>query len=90
MLTLSIYISQFIKFPGKTQVWLNSYPEYIQNYYKNSRVFLGRYILGLSQETYINKVLKRFRMENCSSTIAPIMKGDMFSLDQYRKNNLER
>ena len=29
MLTYSFHISQFIRFPGKTQVWLNSYPEYI-------------------------------------------------------------
>ena len=29
MLTYSFHISQFISFPRKTQVWLNSYPEYI-------------------------------------------------------------
>ena len=28
-------------------------------------------ILGLSQETYINKVLERFRMKDCSSGTAP-------------------
>ena len=44
----------------------------------------------MSQETYINKVLKRSRMENCSPTAAPIVKGDMFSLDQCSKNDLER
>ena len=38
-------------------------------------------ILGLSQETYINKVLERFRMKDCSSSLAPIVKGNKFSLD---------
>jgi len=49
-----------------------------------------RGILGLSQETYINKILERFRMKNCSPCIAPIMKGDRFNLDQCPKNDLER
>ena len=29
-------------------------------------------------------------MENCSPTTAPIVKGDMFSLDQCSKNDLGR
>ena len=41
----------------------------------------SRGILDLSQETYINKVLKRFGMEICSPTAAPIVKGDRFNLD---------
>jgi len=49
-----------------------------------------RGILGLSQETYINKFLERFRMKNCSPCIAPIMKGDRFNLDQCPRNDLER
>ncbi|RVW30282.1 Retrovirus-related Pol polyprotein from transposon TNT 1-94 [Vitis vinifera] len=47
-------------------------------------------ILGLSQETYINKVLERFRMKNCSPSVSPIVKGDRFNLDQCPKNDLER
>ena len=46
-------------------------------------------ILGLSQETYINKVLERFRMKNFSPSVAPIMKGDKLSLNQCPKNDLE-
>ena len=49
----------------------------------------SRSILGLSQETYINKVLERFQMKNCSPSLAPIVKGDRFSLDQCPRNNLE-
>ena len=46
-------------------------------------------LLGLSQETYINKVLERFRIKDCSPSIAPIVKGDRFNLDQCPKNDLE-
>ena len=47
-------------------------------------------ILCLSQETYINKVLERFWMKDCSPSIAPIMKGDRFNLNQCSKNDLNR
>ena len=47
-------------------------------------------VLGLSHETYINKVLERFRMKDCSLSVAPIVKGDIFNLNQCLKNNLER
>ena len=49
-----------------------------------------RGVLGLSQETYINKVLERFRMKDCSPSVAPIVKGDKFNLDQCPKNDFER
>jgi len=49
-----------------------------------------RGIWGLSQETYINKVLERFRMKDCSPSVAPIMKGDRFSLNQCPKNDIEK
>ncbi|GAA0175174.1 transmembrane signal receptor [Lithospermum erythrorhizon] len=47
-------------------------------------------LLGLSQKAYINKVLEKFRMDRCSPSVAPIQKGDKFSLMQYPKNKLER
>ena len=47
-------------------------------------------ILGWSQETYINKFLWRFRMKDCSPSLAPIVKGDRFNLDQCPKNDFER
>ncbi|XP_068642072.1 secreted RxLR effector protein 161-like [Aristolochia californica] len=49
-----------------------------------------RGILGLSQETCINKVLERFRMKEYSPSVAPIVKGDRFNLNQCPKNDLER
>ncbi|RVW20236.1 Retrovirus-related Pol polyprotein from transposon TNT 1-94 [Vitis vinifera] len=50
----------------------------------------SQWILGLSQETYINKVLERFHMKDCSLGIAPIVKCDKFSLNQCPSNDLEK
>ena len=49
-----------------------------------------RGVLGLSQETYINNVLERFRMKDCLPSIVVIVKGDRFNLNQCAKNDLER
>ena len=46
-------------------------------------------ILEQSQETYINKVLERFHMKNCSPSIALIIKGGKFSLSQCLSNDLK-
>ncbi|KAL0307710.1 UNVERIFIED_CONTAM: Retrovirus-related Pol polyprotein from transposon TNT 1-94, partial [Sesamum angustifolium] len=46
-------------------------------------------ILGLSQKAYIEKVLAKFRMSACSSTAAPIVKGDKFGIHQSPQNSLE-
>lgn len=45
------------------------------------KIFRDRYrqLPGLSQEDYINTVLKRFRMEECKPQDTPISKGDNFS-----------
>ena len=45
-------------------------------------------MLGLSQKSYINKILERFRMKNCSASLVPIQKGDKFSLMQCPQNDL--
>ena len=47
-------------------------------------------LLGLSQKTYINKVLERFKMDKCSTSFVPIQKVDKFYLMQCRKNDLEQ
>ena len=47
-------------------------------------------LLELSQKAYINKILERFRMEKCSSSVVSIQKWDKFSLMQCPKNELER
>ena len=46
-------------------------------------------ILGLSQKAYIERVLERFKMENCSASVSPIQKGYKFSLMQCPQNELE-
>ncbi|RVW24034.1 Retrovirus-related Pol polyprotein from transposon TNT 1-94 [Vitis vinifera] len=50
----------------------------------------SRGLLGLSQKNYIEKVLKRFNMQNCSSSVAPVVKGDIFCELQCPKNDLEK
>ena len=47
-------------------------------------------ILVLSQETYINKVLKRFNMKYCSLSVAPIVRGDRLKVSQCLKSNLQQ
>jgi len=47
-------------------------------------------ILGLSQESYIEKVLKRYGMQDCKPGDTPVAKGDKFSLAQCPKNNFEK
>ncbi|KAL0541214.1 hypothetical protein IC582_021255 [Cucumis melo] len=47
-------------------------------------------LIGLSQKAYINKVLEKFKMDKCSSSVVPIQKEDKFSLMQCPKNELER
>ncbi|XP_042952175.1 secreted RxLR effector protein 161-like [Carya illinoinensis] len=42
-------------------------------------------LLGLSQKSYIERVLERFGMKSCSSLDTPISKGDKFSLSQCPK-----
>jgi hypothetical protein len=46
-------------------------------------------VLGLSQKTYIEKVLKKFSMHACSPSPAPIVKGDKFGEHQCPKNEYE-
>ena len=47
-------------------------------------------ILGLSHKAYIERVLERFKIENCSASVVSIHKGDKFSLIQCPQNELER
>ena len=44
--------------------------------------------LGLSQESYIDKILERFRMNDCSASVAHIVNGDKFNLNHCPKNDL--
>ncbi|KAL6340850.1 hypothetical protein AAG906_031960 [Vitis piasezkii] len=50
----------------------------------------SRGILGLSQKSYIDKMLSRFGMSNCAPRDTPVTKGDKFSLHQCPRNELER
>ncbi|PRQ31880.1 putative RNA-directed DNA polymerase [Rosa chinensis] len=50
----------------------------------------SRSFLELSQKAYIERVLKRFNMQKCSSGEVPIGKGDKFSKEQCPRNELEK
>jgi Reverse transcriptase (RNA-dependent DNA polymerase) len=47
-------------------------------------------ILELSQQAYIDKILKRYGMKNYKSENTPVAKGDKFSLVQCQKIELEK
>nr|XP_028952478.1 uncharacterized protein LOC114822309 [Malus domestica] len=50
----------------------------------------SRNSLGISQRSYIEKILKRFNMEGCSGGEVPVSKGDKLNKEQCPKNDLER
>jgi hypothetical protein len=45
--------------------------------------------LGLSQNAYLEKVLKKFSVHACNPTPAPIVKGDKFGSFQSPRNQYE-
>ena len=47
-------------------------------------------VLGLSQQNYISKVLKRFNMETCGGGETPMSKGDKLTKNQSPKNEVEK
>ena len=47
-------------------------------------------ILRLSQQTYIERILKMFNMQSCSFGKTPIIKGDRFFKGQCPYNDIER
>ncbi|CAL2249396.1 unnamed protein product [Prunus armeniaca] len=49
-----------------------------------------RGLLGLSQKGYIEKVLRRFNMENCAGRDVPFSKGDKLSMEQSPKTEQEK
>ena len=46
--------------------------------------------MRLSQQTYIEHILKMFKMQSCSSGKAPIVKDGRFSKGQCPHNDIER
>ena len=46
----------------------------------------GKEVLGLSQKAYLEKVLRKYSMQNCKPSPAPIVKGDRFEKFQCPRN----
>ena len=42
--------------------------------------------MRLSQKGYIEKVFKKYGMQNCKTVDTPVVQKDKFSLEQYSKN----
>jgi hypothetical protein len=49
----------------------------------------SKWVLGLSQKAYIEKVLKKFSMHKCSPSPAPIVKDNRYGVFQCPKNQYE-
>jgi hypothetical protein len=49
----------------------------------------SKWVLGLSQKAYIEKVLKKFSMHKCSASPAPMVKGDRYRNFQCPRNQYE-
>jgi hypothetical protein len=47
-------------------------------------------VLGLSQKSYTENVLKRYNMYKCNASPGPIVKGDKFGEYQCPKNQYEK
>jgi hypothetical protein len=46
-------------------------------------------VLGLSQKAYLEKVLKKYSMQSCKPSPAPIVKDDRYGEFQYPRNQYE-
>ncbi len=75
------------KFSGSKYIFLVLYVDDIL--LATNDINRSRGILGLSQRTYIDKVLQRYGMQNSKPGDTPVAKGDKFSLNQCPKNSLE-
>ena len=48
-----------------------------------------KWVLGLSQKSYLEKVLKKYNMQNCKSSPTLIVKGDRYGEFQCPRNQYE-
>jgi hypothetical protein len=91
---LVLYVDDILLIGNDVQM-LNSMKEYLNNNFSMKDMGEAAYILGIkiyrdisrrllafSQITYLDKVLKRFRMENSKKGILPVVKGISLSVNQ--------
>jgi hypothetical protein len=101
-LILSLYVDDILlagndkEMIVTTKEWLSSNFEMKDmgeaNYVLGIKILRDRSkkLLGLSQETYIKKILERFSMQFCNPIDTPIGKGDKLSLDMCPKTQAEK
>ena len=100
-LILSLYVDDILlagndkEMIVATKAWLSSNFEMKDmgeaRYVLGVKIFRdhSRKFLGLSQETYIRKILEWFHMQGCKPIDTPIKKGDTLSLDMCPKTQEE-
>jgi hypothetical protein len=100
---LVLYVDDILLIGNNMQM-LNSVNEYLNSKISMKDMGEAAYVLGikmiyrdrsrcllaLSQSTYLDKVLKRFRMENCKKGNLPIMKGVSLSVTQCPATKKEK
>ncbi len=99
---LILYVDDILLI-GNDEKFLNTIKESLQKSFAMKDLGEAAYILGikiyrdrsrrliaLSQSTYIDKVLKRFRMENAKKGLLPMSHGSVLSKNQCPKTTDER
>jgi hypothetical protein len=99
---LVLYVDDILLIGNDVQM-LNSVKEYLNNNFSMKDMGEAAYVLGikiyrdrsrrllaLSQSAYLDKVLKRFRMENSKNGNLPVMKGVSLSVTQCPATEKEK
>jgi hypothetical protein len=99
---LVLYVDDILQIGNDVQM-LNSVKEYLNNNFSMKDMGEASYVLGikiyrdrsrcllaLSQCTYLDKVLRRFRMENSKKGNLPVMKGVSWSVTQCPATEKEK
>jgi hypothetical protein len=99
---LVLYVDNILLIGNDVQM-LNSVKEYLNNNFSMKDMGEAAYVLGIKiyrdrsrrllalyQSTYLDKVLKRFIMENCNKGNLPIIKGISLSVTQSLATEKEK
>ncbi len=102
ILILSLYVDDIL-IAGSNMEMINATKEWLSSIFEMKDMGEANYVLGvkilrnrskrflgLSQETYIKKILERFQMHNSKPVDTPIEKACTLSLDQCPKTDEER
>jgi ATP-binding cassette subfamily B (MDR/TAP) protein 1 len=99
---LVLYVDNILLI-GNDVIMLNNVKEYLNNNFSMKDMGEAAYVLGikiyrdrtrrllaLGQSTYLDKVLKRFKMENSKKGDLPVVKGTSLSVTQSLATGMEK